>query len=924
QTTGDISALIKQGCGGNVAQVDRFSRSMTKNLNSVELQTLRTQLRNDFNSQTLQSYSKAMDAYSAEKRKSDFTKMAIEANKVKWEAIGEIAGDIIKIDPELESQTLLKATAFVGKKTLEYTTDYLKEQADEARRKSLDGLLYNIRQANSSYIDQLKQNSQIDDATFIQLVFSSNSANDEFYKNLDNSDKASFLKSMQDELRTTIMNTELDNLGRDELLAAGIQNNVNTMKKIQSGLRENINETWKTVNSLNESQTRMQDNLKSLAERQDLNTRDLDFIKDYLYGKMSAADKLRALDQGFLNRLSPGDQEKERAKLELIKAREEFIANSKEYLSDAQNVLTIANNLGIKSPLLDKAQEGVAILNTGLGAFTDFASGNYLGAIASLTGIFGKRPDPVMEKLKVMDKKLDQLLEGQQIMQEQLQQIQHGIDQILQGQQLLYNALLTVSDNIDKRLDVVYDEVRSVHLDVLTNRVRIHDYSSKKQLDLIHSFIINDGNYLNVIVDSLPDYETAVNNILIPTSSQLVNFESGLYKVFSVTRSQKKQDIESHHDIFNIPPDFKMTDFILDNDPLKDVNSQTIDALIDMDALFHRFISEKQPQNQSKYYLNLLLPFVQCSDLNQKETLEFDARQFSNNSELSEIVNFLDIDVNSNFKTKRNNNYLEPRFLVTATDDLINYYYLYSYLSPRLDILDPDEVIKGKAVYTKKVELLKNARFLIDIGIAQQLMLSGDILIPYMYNKLQSGLIFPPDSEMSEDAKTQRLCLNILAKNDIARYNFMKYYIRQRLTDLKRNLANYSIGLSLDNGDYLRQTLAVNESVEWSSQASTIHQLKLSPIRKNDGHIIWEYGLPINGGQQYSYFPLPSSTDDTDVLSLEELKTDRMAYRNALDELTKYRRYLNIQIANIDFIKALPQGDKESLNKVIVYDNIDN
>src|SRR5206468_1367089 len=143
------------------------------------------------------------------------------------------------------------------------------------------------------------------------------------------------------------------------------------------------------------------------------------------------SDKLRAIDQGFLNKLPPAEQTKEREKIEQLKAQQDFISSSKEYLGDAQNVLSIANNLGISSPILDKAQEAVNIANVGIEAFSAFASGNYLGAVASLTSLFGKKTDPVMEKLGMMDKKLDKILQNQQIMMAQLDQIQKGIDQLL-------------------------------------------------------------------------------------------------------------------------------------------------------------------------------------------------------------------------------------------------------------------------------------------------------------------------------------------------------------------------------------------------------------------------------------------------------------------------------------------------------------
>jgi L-rhamnose mutarotase len=925
QTPIEIASSLKTGgCNGNIVQVDNQAVELRNSLSPEERVKVRSDLEKEYETFYKNAYNKSFKVYETEKQKANIAKIALEANKVKWEAIGEIADDFIKMDPDPESHTVLKAMSFAGSKALDYTTDFLKDQVDEARRKSLNGLLYNVRKEHADLIDKVRNNPNIDQQTAINLLFSSNEANEQFYEGLDEKDRELFVKHMHDELKASIRAAELDNLGRDQALAGQIMANQKQMTDITNGLRKDLERTNNNIASLQNSQARMQQNLESLTSRVDLNSRDLDFIKDYLYGKMSAGDKLHAINEGWLKNLPPNEIAKETAKLELIKAREEFVATSKEYLSDAQNVLSIANNLGIKSDLLDKAQEGVNILGTGLEAFTQFSSGNILGGVASLTSLFGKKTDPVMEKLKVMDKKLDAILENQEAMKQQLIQIQEGVNKLIQGQQLLYETMIAISEKMDQQYNSLYSELHEVHLDVLYIRDQVHYYASEQKLQTIHSFVESNRKTLDVLNDSTPSF-AASQEIMRPDFSQFQNFEETLYGVFNPTRIQRKTTLETRKQIFALPRDFKITEFITDDEKWadgtqKDIHKQMVADMMRMDSLFYYFLKDHNALRSIQYYTSLLAPFERVDMLDKKNSVTV-PEQLKTNEQLQEILNFLDCDITSAYKTERQNNYLEPRYLMDAVDNLINYHYLYNFRNEEGKKLLEPEFINGLSIYPDKQPILKNARFLLNICIAQQVLLSGDLLIPYIYEKLNNGIGYPPFDDKSEKAKIQRLCMRILEYNDLARYNFGKYFTTRRLRELKRNITNYSIALRSEDVKLLQLALQVTDKVDWANPGDS-KQLKLisRPDPRDEKNKIWCF--VIEGPLGEKYFPLPSATDHLDKLVLDELQSSRMLHTNAVSELSKYKDYIDRELSKMEYIKKAKPDEKVAMNKLILLSNL--
>lgn len=163
-------------------------------------------------------------------------------------------------------------------------------------------------------------------------------------------------------------------------------------------------------------------------------------ISDFVLDSMSPAQKVAAIrDRGFLAErfaCADGTTDCEAAKLkdDLIDrfTHEAELQSALAYANKAIGTLNdigkIASDLGIDSPELSLA---VSIGNSAMGAFASFSKGNYIGAIASVTGLFAKKKDPDAERFKILmgylqeqfaivNAKLDLVLKNQEALMERI------------------------------------------------------------------------------------------------------------------------------------------------------------------------------------------------------------------------------------------------------------------------------------------------------------------------------------------------------------------------------------------------------------------------------------------------------------------------------------------------------------------------
>ena len=188
------------------------------------------------------------------------------------------------------------------------------------------------------------------------------------------------------------------------------------------------------------------------------------FIADFVLTSMTPGQKVRALEGGFLKERfacpeSNSDCDRAKLKVALIKrykAEEKILKISKKIASTAEalgDIQTIANNLGIEIKGLDEIVTAGTVASN---AFTAAMSGNYFGAIAAITGVFGKKSDTEQKRFEIL----------MSFLRQEFAKVNIKLDKILENQEMLMKGINNLSKQLfevftalDERISLVEWEV---------------------------------------------------------------------------------------------------------------------------------------------------------------------------------------------------------------------------------------------------------------------------------------------------------------------------------------------------------------------------------------------------------------------------------------------------------------------------------
>lgn len=205
----------------------------------------------------------------------------------------------------------------------------------------------------------------------------------------------------------------------------------------------------------------MTDEIQKLGENQDI-------ITGFVFGQLPPGEKALLLKRGLMDNRIVCPTEIPDCDINKIKAAmidrfetdqeiKENIAFAGEILRDINSVAQISENLGI-----DLGETGDAIVNiTGgaVNAYMSVMSGNWLGAAAQITGIFGgAKPDPDAERFKIM----------MAYLQKQFGIINEKIDKVITNQKAIFEAVEDVSLQVQRSHELL--DARLSELEWLTRQ----------------------------------------------------------------------------------------------------------------------------------------------------------------------------------------------------------------------------------------------------------------------------------------------------------------------------------------------------------------------------------------------------------------------------------------------------------------------
>jgi hypothetical protein len=466
-------------------------------------------------------------------------------------------------------------------------------------------------------------------------------------------------------------------------------------------------------------------------------------MQDFLYSKMNTKEKLAALKAGLLSNLSEYDRGKLTAQLKLEEEKEKVINTAKDYLNTAAISLKILGDLGLgDSKLVQDLSDAVNIGQTAISAVTAFTSGNYLGAISSITGFFAKKGSDVASiRHKQIMQRFDRI-------DASLNRIEGKIDQLLKKQEEMlklqletFKYLIMLSDKIDDQHNEVMQKLTVIETALYENRQLIVDgWEAKCQACLETMKRLN----LDIDEGKFPEWDKLNSEYVNLKELQFRECEN--YLITYVFRIDQPA----------LNPYFSLTSIVnnIENSEsyrtLNKVNKLSFNLLFGYDKPIGNIKSPKD------LLYSLFFPSTTINELNQKIKAD------------SIIIESIYYPTTPNLF----NNIIAPKASERHGYVVRNIGFLQSLTDANRNLISWEKFTKANPPKHRNAKYeIENAINLNNVAIAQQSILAGEILLPIIFNEVfnfQLGKV---------DTTKFKICESLLTLNGLLATNFTNYFI---------------------------------------------------------------------------------------------------------------------------------------------------
>ncbi len=228
---------------------------------------------------------------------------------------------------------------------------------------------------------------------------------------------------------------------------------VQTTKEFGKRLDRKLGDLEQKSKALNDGIASVRSDLDTLQQGQNATAFQLQLVQDVLFDQQPPSAKLALMKAGAKPGLSVDQRATVVKYLEVEVKKQDILRTASAVVQVASDVNTIMSNLGIQDRRLGDAVRYGTVATT---ALSQAFSGNYLGAVASVSGLFGgAQKDPnqaqfekVFAELREIQKKLDTVIQLQQKTLEAIEQ--------------LSRQLASVERRLNERLDNIEFELKSL------------------------------------------------------------------------------------------------------------------------------------------------------------------------------------------------------------------------------------------------------------------------------------------------------------------------------------------------------------------------------------------------------------------------------------------------------------------------------
>jgi hypothetical protein len=550
---------------------------------------------------------------------------------------------------------------------------------------------------------------------------------------------------------------------------------------VSRSLNEFRQETEEELQDIQTKQQEISDKVGKLEGRVDKNTDDIAFLQKFMFDKMDPAEQLAALKSGMLS-LSEEDREKKTLQIEILQKRQELTASVAKFGQGAASLANIARNLKVDPNVVKTLDDAAKVANVAQTVMVGIASGGlgYLSAAEAVTGFaFGGGDDGGAARHAEIMAALGEIKQGIAEIQQMLVQIGAQLDQIQKNQQTMMEALYQVSQQIDKNHREEMEEITKLRTDMITTATMLNETLFKDILscDVLNSRLKNRKFSWTTPIpfEALQsEYAQRGDKCLEGLKDNLSNpFDLGTYHLKRF-KGYPGSTVEEYVDK-TYPESLKVALRVADAASIRDIVESLQRPVETLSALEIKLKALRQNQDEAK---------TRLSDRPEQQ-----------------ITMLLE-------------NPVSAQTLIKHTGYLVAMHPFFE-LQSVLRSGNQDDLISLKGQSDEGYQLLRTVKDYYDLAISQQVMMSGDLLLPIYVKIWLDGLSAKGDAE-TDDAFAKRKSLEAdletaLGSNDILAANFVLKLISDQI-DKNGNIISYAFAYQVPTDPtYMQKILPTDQ-----------------------------------------------------------------------------------------------------------------
>jgi len=796
--------------------------------------------------------------YIRDKQNAFVSRTIIESNFVMVKSIVGLAS----IPPAATGVGLVAVSGvnYFMDKLMEKSLELFDKSIENSSKKLVGYHLNKVREQTGKSLEDISNMTKEEAHLFV--FGSKKGIMDEKIDFLTQQDKVTALHEMSKILEDKITSASALNKFVNENQNTEIKSVKEAVEKLNARNHEYDNAIQKMGNeltTLNDGVTNLNNAVEELTKDVGNNTENLGILKNYIYGNADLDGKIELLKSGLMNDIPSSEKEKLQIQLETLRAKQNLQKNLKGYLDKAKHITNILNNVGFDEEIVEEIENVVNIANVAMDAFEAYSSGNVLGCVSAASSLFGgggkvepaaQRHAETMNKLNIMDKKLDDLRSGQM---EILQSIYSVLDTIgkLAGQIDQNHAI--EMEKLHQVLGVsLYNRFAQLQLgigdflilDNFTHRwVTIQNESHNNNQFLTYQTIkdfynrhghrfANSHDYLNGMLNTFGNNDGGLHEFLklesYVTKAHNDDSDLGNY-IQSVITGYKKIELY----IENFLPNYLASS----------INHTVLESIYDLECK-HNYREIVKNENYSKSILFSIMSF----------------------SHLERVFNVL--------------KEIQIFFMMQKDRD------------SKTELLSIEEFYTESRHTLLGLDHLEDLLTLVNIAVIQENLIAGDFLLEHFYHKLFVDRI-------SQDSPEHNSIIDTLNSNRLLAMNFANYFVVQQLkknrmitvedeaTNVNFSLYEYFLYLN-DKSEYsadIRNPTNLRHCFDDELQSQIILHSRTEQLNKNK-----RWKLDLHRDDRNAYLILPNSDDfnNSDIRYRREMHLLLNLKAKIIDQISQY------------------------------------